>query len=95
MDYEIIEKKGATYYAIALAVKRIIECIIGNEKSILTVSSMLDGQYGISDMCLAVPTIVTSEGAEKIIEIPLNDEETRGLHESADKLKALAREIGY
>lgn len=93
--YEIIEKKGATYYAIALAVKRIVECIIGNEKSILTVSSMLDGQYGISDMCLAVPTIVTSEGAEKIIEIPLNDEETRGLQQSAEKLKALAREIGY
>lgn len=93
--YEIIEKKGATYYAIALAVKRIVECIIGNEKSILTVSSMLDGQYGINDMCLAVPTIVTSEGAEKIIEIPLNDEETQGLHQSAEKLKALAREIGY
>lgn len=93
--YEIIEKKGATYYAIALAVKRIIECIIGNEKSILTVSSMLDGQYGINDMCLAVPTIVTSEGAEKIIEIPLSDEETQGLQQSAEKLKALAREIGY
>lgn len=93
--YEIIEKKGATYYAIALAVKRIVECIIGNEKSILTVSSMLDGQYGINDMCLAVPTIVTSEGAEKIIEIPLNDEETHGLQQSAEKLKALAREIGY
>ena len=93
--YEIIEKKGATYYAIALAVKRIVECIIGNEKSILTVSSMLDGQYGINDMCLAVPTIVTSEGAEKIIEIPLNDEEILGLQQSAEKLKTLAREIGY
>ena len=93
--YEIIEKKGATYYAIALAVKRIVECIIGNEKSILTVSSMLDGQYGINDMCLAVPTIVTSEGAEKIIEIPLNDDEIHGLQQSAEKLKALAREIGY
>ncbi len=93
--YEIIEKKGATYYAIALAVKRIVECIIGNEKSILTVSSMLDGQYGINNMCLAVPTIVTSEGAEKIIEIPLNDEETCGLQQSANKLKALAMEIGY
>lgn len=93
--YEIIEKKRATYYAIALAVKRIVECIIGNEKSILTVSSMLDGQYGINDMCLAVPTIVTSEGAEKIIEIPLNYEEILGLQQSAEKLKTLAREIGY
>lgn len=93
--YEIIEKKGATYYAIALAVKRIIESIIGNEKSILTVSSMLDGQYGISGMCLSVPTIVSSEGAEKIIEIELNDEELTGLRKSAETLKKLAKEIGY
>lgn len=93
--YEIIDKKGATYYAIALAVKRIVECIIGNEKSILTVSSMLNGQYGINDMCLAVPTVVSSEGAEKIIEIALNDEEVHGLQQSAEKLKSLAREIGY
>lgn len=93
--YEIIEKKGATYYAIALAVKRIVECIIGNEKSILTVSSMLNGQYGIENMCLAVPTVVTSEGAERIIEIPLSADEAEGLQKSADKLKTLAREIGY
>ena len=93
--YEIIEKKGATFYAIALAVKRIVESIIGNEKSILTVSSMLDGQYGISDMCLAVPTIVSNEGAEKIIEIELDDSEMQGLRQSADKLKDLASQIGY
>ena len=93
--YEIIEKKGATYYAIALAVKRIVESIIGNEKSILTVSSMLDGQYGISGMCLSVPTIVSSDGAEKIIEIELSPEEQLGLEKSAETLKNLAREIGY
>ncbi len=93
--YEIIDKKGATYYAIALAVKRIVESIIGNEKSILTVSSMLDGQYGISGMCLSVPTIVSNEGAEKIIEIELSREEQLGLEKSAEKLKNLAREIGY
>lgn len=93
--YEIIEKKGATYYAIALAVKRIVESIIGNEKSILTVSSMLDGQYGIEEMCLSVPTIVSNEGAEKIIEIELNNDEICDLRQSAEKLKNLAREIGY
>ncbi len=93
--YEIIEKKGATYYAIALAVKRIVECIIGNEKSILTVSSMLTGEYGIDNMCLSVPTIVSNEGAEKIIEIELNDEELKGLQNSANTLKNLAKEIGY
>ncbi len=93
--YEIIEKKGATYYAIALSVKRIVECIIGNEKSILTVSSMLEGEYGISGMCLAVPTIVSNNGAEKIMEIDLNDDELKGLENSAKTLKNLAKEIGY
>ena len=93
--YEIIEKKGATYYAIALSVKRIVECIIGNEKSILTVSSMLDGQYGISGMCLAVPTLVSSDGAEKILEINFSENEINDLQKSAETLKKLAAEIGY
>ena len=93
--YEIIEKKGSTYYAIALAVKRIVESIIGDENSILTVSSLFEGEYGISDICLSVPTIVGSGGAERIIEIDFSDEELKGLKNSADTLKALAREIGF
>jgi len=56
--YEIIRNKGATYYAVALAVRRIVEAIVRNENSILTVSSLLEGQYGLSDVCLSVPTIV-------------------------------------
>lgn len=93
--YEIIKKKGATFYAIALAVKRITESIIGNEKSILTVSSLLEGEYGIDGMCLSVPTVVSSEGAERILEIGFGDDELRGLQRSAEKLKELVREIGY
>ena len=93
--YEIIRKKGSTYYAIALAVKRIVECIIGNEKSILTVSSLLEGEYGIKDMCLSVPTIVSGEGAEKVLEINFSDDELVALNKSAETLKNLASEIGY
>ncbi len=93
--YEIINKKGSTYYAIALAVKRIVESIIGDENSILTVSSMFEGEYGISDVCLSVPTVVGSGGAERIIEIDFSEEELRGLRDSADTLKGLAREIGF
>lgn len=93
--YEIIDKKGATYYAIALAVRRIVESIIGNENSILTVSSLFEGEYGISDVCLSVPTIVGSEGAERILEIDFSEQELLGLRESADKLKQLAKEIGF
>lgn len=92
--YEIIEKKGATYYAVALAVRRIVECIIGNENSILTVSSYFDGQYGINDVCLSVPSIVNRNGVDKVLEVPFADEEIRRLKESADMLKGLATEIG-
>ena len=93
--YEIINKKGATYYAIALSVKRIVECIIGNEKSILTVSSLLEGEYGIENICLSVPTIVSGEGAEQILQIDLNNNEIKDLHKSAETLKNLAHKIGY
>ena len=93
--YEIIDRKGSTYYAIALAVRRIVESIIGNENSILTVSSLFEGEYGISDICLSAPTIVGSDGAEKILEIDFSDDEIQGLKKSAEKLKFLAKEIGF
>lgn len=92
--YEIIQKKGATYYAVAQAVRRIAECIIGNENSILTVSSLMEGEYGIRDICLSVPTIVNSEGAEKVLELPFAKNEVDSLRNSAETLKKLANEIG-
>lgn len=91
--YEIIEKKGATYYGIAVAVDRIVECIAGDENSILTVSSVFDGQYGISDVALSVPTKVGGSGIEKILEVPFSDEELKGLKMSADKLKELIKSL--
>lgn len=93
--YEIIEKKGSTYYAIALAVRKIVESIIGDENSILTVSSLLEGEYGISDICLSVPTVVGSGGAERIISIDFSEEEMNGLRSSAETMKRLAAEIGF
>ncbi|MCL2663048.1 MAG: L-lactate dehydrogenase [Oscillospiraceae bacterium] len=93
--YHIIEKKGATYYAIALSVRRIVESIIGNENSILTVSSLLEGEYGIRDICLSVPTVVNSRGADGILELPFSEDECKALTASADTLSKLAREIGY
>ena len=85
--YKIIEKKGATYYAVALAVERIVEAIVRDEHSILTVSSMLDGQYGIDDVCLSLPTIVNSKGIGTILNIPLDNNEIDLLHKSANALK--------
>ncbi len=91
--YEIIERKGATYYAVALAVRRIVEAIVRDENSILTVSSILNGEYGINDVCLSVPTIVNSKGIEKVLEIPLSDKEKNLLIESSDALKGIINEI--
>lgn len=85
--YEIIDKKGATFYAVAMAVKRITECILRNENSILTVSSLVEGMYGINDVCLSVPTIVGRCGASMPLELNLSDEELRKIQQSATTLK--------
>ena len=70
--YEIIEKKGATYYGVAMAVCRIAESVIRNEHSIMPISVYLDGLYGLHDICLSIPTVVGQEGAEKVLDIPLD-----------------------
>ena len=92
--YEIIKKKGATYYAIAVAVARIVECIAGDENSILTVSSIFEGEYGLEDVALSVPTKVGGEGIEKILEVPFSREEMKGLRNSAEMLKEQIRATG-
>lgn len=91
--YEIIDKKGATYYAIAVAVSRITECIAHDENSILTVSSIFDGHYGIKDVALSVPTKVGGNGIEKIFEVSFSESELQSLKNSADTLSELIRQI--
>ena len=88
--YEIIEKKHATYYGVAMAVKRICEAIIRDEKSVLPVSSMLHGQEGIEGVVLSMPAIVGKEGREGLVPIRLNDAERQALRQSASKLRAIA-----
>ena len=85
--YEIIAKKKATYYGIAMSVRRICEAIIRDEKSILPVSSMQHGEYGISDVALSVPAIVGRQGVERVVPIDLSGEEKEDLQASADTLK--------
>lgn len=85
--YEIINKKGATYYAVALAIRRIVEAILRDENSILTVSTLLEGQYGINDIYLGVPSIVGIDGVKNIVESPLSKEELSELQSSGKKLK--------
>ena len=89
--YEIISKKQATYYGIAMSVKRICECIVRNERSILPVSAMMHGEYGIEDITLSMPAIVGIGGVETHVPIALSEEEAEKLVESAKKLREVAK----
>ena len=91
--YEIIAKKHATYYGIAMSVKRICEAIVRDEKSILPVSSMMHGEYGISDVVLSMPAIVGKDGIETGVPISLSEEEEEKLRKSADTLKKVLEEL--
>lgn len=90
--YEIIERKHATYYGIAMAVKRICEAIVRNEKSILPVSSLMTGEYGLNDVVLSIPAVVGETGVQKVIPIEINDEELTKLKDSANILKDIAKD---
>lgn len=92
--YEIIEKKHATYYGIAMSVKRICEVIFRDEKSILPVSSMMYGEYGISDVVLSMPAIVGINGVETKVPIPLSRDELDRLQKSASMLRDVLDEVG-
>ena len=85
--YTIIEGKGATYYGIAQSVKRICAAIMRNEHSVLTVSTLLSGTWGISDVCMGVPAIVGRGGVAHIFEISLSAEAEKKLQASASILK--------
>ena len=90
---EIIKLKGATFYGIALAATRIVGAIMGDENSVLTVSSVLDGNYGISDVALSLPCIVNRNGIDRYLNIRMSDEELQQLGESSDKLKSVLDEV--
>ena len=85
--YKVIEKKGATYYAIALAVTRIARAIVREEHSVLPVSAYVNGHYGVSDVYFGVPSIVGADGVEKVLGIPLDGSEQQQLEHSVQTLK--------
>ncbi|HHU85927.1 MAG: L-lactate dehydrogenase [Pelotomaculaceae bacterium] len=92
--HEIILGKGATYYAISLAVKRICESIARDENSILTVTGLIDGLYGIKDCCLSLPAVINAGGRGRPLELPLAEEERKALLESAAIIKNAINELG-
>lgn len=91
--YQIISAKGATYYAIALALDRICTAILRDEGAVLNVSTLLDDYHGISDVFLGVPCIVDRQGVREVLKLDLSAEEKELLQRSADKLKGLIGSI--
>lgn len=91
--YEIIAKKDATYYGIAMVIKRICRAIVLDEKSIFPVSIPMHGEYGIEDVVLSMPAIVGKDGVESPIPISLDEKEVSKLHESAEMLKKIHSEL--
>ena len=92
--YEIIERKGATYYGIGMAAARIAESIVRDSHTVAPVSVSLNGEYGISGLCLSIPAVIGRDGAEQILEINFSEEENGKLRESAEELKSVLAQLG-
>jgi L-lactate dehydrogenase len=92
--YEIIERKGATYYAIGLAVRHVVEAILRDQNTVLTVSTLMAGQFGIENVCLSLPSVVDHGGVEGVLMPNLSEDELAALQRSAEVLKETARAVG-
>lgn len=91
--YEIINRKGATFYGIGLVVSDIIEAILLNQHRIMPITSRLTNYNGINDICVGVPTVIGRSGVEKIWPVQLNAEEKKKLKKSASTLKGYLKEV--
>jgi L-lactate dehydrogenase len=92
--YAIIERKGATYYAVAAALLRIVEAILRDQRTVLSVSSLVDGRYGIHDVCLSLPSVIGRGGVEEVLTLALSSEEQEALRRSADVVREAIGAIG-
>jgi len=86
--YDIIQRKGATYYAVAAGLIRIVEAILRDQSTVLSVSSLVEGQFGLKDVCLSLPTVVNHQGIERVLQLVLSNDERVLLEKSASVLKA-------
>jgi L-lactate dehydrogenase len=91
---EIIARKGRTNYSIGLSLTKIVESIVRNENSILTISCYLENYHGIEDVCLSVPAVVNRDGVKKIIDLPLDEKEEKAFRKSAEAVKEINKSLG-
>jgi len=91
--YRIIERKGATQYAVAAGLVRIIEAIVRHQDTVLVVSTVLEGAYGLSSVALSLPAVLGRRGVERVLRLTLDPHEVAALHRSASILKASIAEL--
>jgi len=91
--YEIIQRKKATYYAIGLGLLSIVEAVLRDQHTVMTVSSPLNGQYGVSGMSISMPAIVGRSGVEEVLNLPLSPDELTAFQNSAQTLKDRLTEL--
>ncbi len=92
--YHIIERKGATYFAVAAGLMRIVEAILRDQRTVLSVSSLITDYYGIESLCLSLPTVVGRNGIERVLRLHLNEKEEAALKRSAEVLRKTAHGVG-
>jgi len=93
--YQIIERKGATYYAIGTGLERIIEAVLRDQSTVLSVSSLIDDYYGLSDVCFSLPSVVDRGGIERGLKLKLDENEQKGLINSASVLKSTIKNLNF
>jgi len=91
--YQIIERKGATYYAVAAGIMRITRAILRNQRTVLSVSSLIRNYYGISDVCFSLPTVIDRGGVERVLHLELSADERAKLNHSAGLLRQTIRTL--
>lgn len=91
--YRIIERKGATYYAVAAGLMRIVQAVLRDQNTVLPVSNLVEGFCDIRDVCLSLPAIVNRNGVQRMLQIELDESETKALQHSADVLKGTIAKI--
>ena len=92
--YHIIDYKGATWFAVALAMAQISAAVLRNQSSVLTVSAVLDGEYGEKGVALGVPSIVSHKGVDQVLEVDLPPDESAAFHQSAATLREIIASLG-
>jgi L-lactate dehydrogenase len=91
--YQIIERKGATYYAVAAGLMRIVQSILRHQNTVLSVSSLIEDYYGISDVCFSLPTVVDRGGIQRVLRLELDEDERAKLHRSAEILRKTSQSL--